>query len=341
MVSIFKQQARTEPQNHSHGCCSVGEALKQTCLPENVQSILLSANAKGTRQQYDSALKKWMEYCKSNRLNVWSPNVNNILCFLTSLYDVGLSYSSINTAKSAISSVLGNVENSSIGSHPLVVKFMKGVAKLRPPTARYLVTWDANKLLNLFSVWEENNMLDMKHLSLKLVSLLALTTAQRVQSLASISINNIKWDNPTQIVLTDHLKCSSLARPNPVLIVNEYNLDPKLCVLSCLKCYIERTSKCRTTDKLFISYLKPYSCVTSQTLSRWLKMSLELGGVDTTVFKGHSFRHAATSKAATTGLCIDSILSRVGWSSKCATFARFYNRPIDERINFGQVVLDK
>lgn len=340
MVSIFEQKPRAEPQNHSHGSCSIGEALKQTCLPENVQKILLSATSQGTRQQYDSSLKKWMEFCKGAGISAWNPNLNNVLCFLANLYELGLSYSSINTAKSALSNVLGNIENVPVGNHPLVVKFMKGVSKLRPPTARYHVTWDANKLLTLFSSWEDNDRLDLKCLTLKLISLLALTTAQRVQSLASISVNNIKWGNPTQIVLTDQLKCSSLSKPNPVLIVNEYDLDKKLCVLSCLKCYFDRTSSYRKTDKLFISYLKPYNVVTSQTLSRWLKMSLDLAGIDSTLFKAHSFRHAATSKAAKSGLCIDSILSRVGWSSKSATFAKFYNRPIDDRCKFGKVVLD-
>lgn len=314
--------------------------MKQKCLPENVQEILIAANSKGTRQQYDASLKKWMDYCRSANISVWNPTLNNLLCFLTNLYAMGLSYSSINTAKCALSNVLGNIENVSIGSHPLIVKFMKGAAKLRPPTARYHLTWDANKILRLFSSWEDNDKLDIKNLTIKLVSLLALTTAQRVQSLASINIKNIKWGNPTQIVLPDQLKCSSLARPNPVLIVNEYKLDPKLCVISCLKVFVDRTSVYRSTDKLFISYLKPYNNVTSQTLSRWLKLSLKLGGIDTSMFKAHSFRHAATSKAAKSGLCIDSILSRVGWSPKCATFAKFYNRPIDERTQFGQTVLE-
>ncbi len=248
-------------------------------------------------------------------MSCWTPKVSNILCFLTELYEKGLGYSSVNTAKSALSNILGNIDNVSVGQHPLVIKFMKGVSKLRPPMPRYSVTWDANRILELFTSWEDNEILSMKHLSIKLISLLALTTAQRVQSLAAISIKNITWVNPTQIKLSGNLKCTSISRPNPILIVNEFKNDGKLCVLACLKVYISRTKLLRKDDNLFISFTKPYCTVTPATLSRWLKDVLNPAGVDISIFKGHSFRHAATSKAAGTGISIDCILSRVGWSS--------------------------
>lgn len=280
-----------------------------------------------------------MDYCNRKNISCWKPQIPNILCFLTELYEKGLGYSSINTAKSALSSILGYVDKCSIGQHPLIIKFMKGVSKLRPPMSRYSVTWDANKVLELFTSWEDNEVLCIKKLSIKLVSLMALTTAQRVQSLAAINIKNITWGNPTQIKLSDNLKCTSISRPNPVLIVNEFKQNNKLCVLSCLKVYLNRTNSLRKSDNLFISITKPYCKVTPATLSRWLKIGLSLAGVDISIFKGHSFRHAATSKAAGCGVSVDCILSRVGWSAKCQTFAKFYNRPVDNRIQFGESIL--
>lgn len=266
----------------------------------------------------------------------------NVLSFLTSLYEQGLSYSSINTAKSALSGVLGYIDNNCIGKHSLTVKFMKGISRLRPPTAKYSVTWDADKVLDLFLSWPENGNLGVKELSIKLVSLLALTTAQRAQTLASICMENILWGVPTQIVIPSIQKCTSINRPNPVLIINEYLLESKLCVLACLREYVNRTSSYRNlNDRLFLAINKPHTRVTTQTVSRWLCECLSLAGVDTSVFKGHSFRHSATSKASKSGLHIDSIISRVGWSPKCSTFAKFYKRPIDDRGNFSEIVLRK
>jgi hypothetical protein len=61
-----------------------------------------------------------------------------------------------------------------------------------PSRPRYTCTSDVNQLLKLFVSWGSNVDLSVKHLSLKLVALLALTSAQRVQTLASIRLTDIK-----------------------------------------------------------------------------------------------------------------------------------------------------
>ena len=49
-----------------------------------------------------------------------------VLDFLTSLFENGLGYSSINTARSALSALGLMFDNVLVGVHPLVVRFMKG-----------------------------------------------------------------------------------------------------------------------------------------------------------------------------------------------------------------------
>jgi hypothetical protein len=67
---------------------------------------------------------------------------------------------------------------------------------------------------------------------------------------------------------------------------------------------------------------------------------LEMAKVDISYFKGHSFRHASTSKAFSSGVKIDSIFRSAGWSSGSTAFAKFYNRPvINDEINFVDAVL--
>ena len=46
----------------------------------------------------------------------------------------GLSYTTMNTARSALSAVILPSDNVSIGSHPVVSRFMKGIYKLELPT---------------------------------------------------------------------------------------------------------------------------------------------------------------------------------------------------------------
>ncbi|ODM90605.1 Transposon Ty3-I Gag-Pol polyprotein [Orchesella cincta] len=71
-----------------------------------------------------------------------SVSINVILGFLTDLYENGSSYSSMNAARSALSVLLGKVDGVSIGEHPLVVRLLRGVGRLRPPLPRYQTTWD-------------------------------------------------------------------------------------------------------------------------------------------------------------------------------------------------------
>ncbi|VEN52736.1 unnamed protein product, partial [Callosobruchus maculatus] len=73
---------------------------------------------------------------------------------------------------------------------------------------------------------------------------------------------------------------------------------------------------------------KPFRQATKQTLSRWVKETLRLSGVDTSIFKAHSTRHAASSAALRLGVSIDTILQTAGWSEKSSVFANFYNRPL-------------
>ena len=64
---------------------------------------------------------------------------------------------------------------------------------------------------------------------------------------------------------------------------------------------------------------------------------MEAAGIDTKVFKPHSTRAAATSKAKAACVPIHDILRHAGWSSsRC--FDLFYNKPV-EPSNFASAIL--
>ena len=71
-----------------------------------------------------------------------------------------------------------------------------------------------------------------------------------------------------------------------------------LCVIACLREYIDRARTLRGTNtKLLISFCKSHNAVTTSTVGRWLKETLRLSGVDIAVFKSHSVRVATVSAA--------------------------------------------
>ena len=97
-----------------------------------------------------------------------------VLQFLTTLYEEGLGYSAINTARSALSAVVILPDNKTVGSHPLVVRFLKGIFELRTPQPRCNETWDVYKVLHYFKHLGENSELSLKDLTFKLYALLLL-----------------------------------------------------------------------------------------------------------------------------------------------------------------------
>ena len=81
----------------------------------------------GTSKQYQTYLKRWQQYCIEKNIDVFQAGVNNGVEFLVSLYKSGLGYSAINTARSALSSILVLQNGEKFGEHPLVVRCMKAI----------------------------------------------------------------------------------------------------------------------------------------------------------------------------------------------------------------------
>ena len=61
-----------------------------------------------------------------------------------------------------------------VGSHALIVRFMKGVARTRPALPRYHCIWDVNVVLDMFRLQPLVEFLSLYDLTLRTVTLLAL-----------------------------------------------------------------------------------------------------------------------------------------------------------------------
>lgn len=299
-------------------------------LPQNVIEILHSSCSTSTWSRDCSYVDRYKSFCSTSGFDPSRACVRSVLCFLSKLYEDGLSYSSVNTARSALSVMYGKVDNVSIGEHPLVKRFMAGIAKLRPPTPKYTTTWDVEQVFNVFKNWKPNNELNLYELSVKLSSLLALVSGHRVQTLHAINIDNIVVeDKQVRIFVSKLLKTSGPKSSQPCIHLPLYHKVKKLCVASCLKEYLSRTKNLRKdTKQLFVTTRERYRAVSKQTISHWLVKSLSLANINTTMYGSHSFRHASTSKAFSLGVKVSTIFDNAGWSKNSNVFYRFYNKNI-------------
>ncbi|GFO14190.1 tyrosine recombinase [Plakobranchus ocellatus] len=80
------------------------------------------------------------------------------------MFKEGNGYSSINTARAAISSL------NDLGSCPLVCRFMRGVFNLRPSRLRYTFIWDISIVLNYLRTLSPAAKLNLPMLSAELVT---------------------------------------------------------------------------------------------------------------------------------------------------------------------------
>ena len=262
------------------------------------------------------------------------------LNFLTSLNQSGYTYNQINTACSVMGAIL-NIENKYMwGKLPIVKRFMKGVFEAKPVFPKNYFVWDVSKVFNLFRELEDPEMLDIKILSQKLCMLIILLSGgQRCQTIHSINIEDLKVvDNSLYIPIMEKVKQTKASKHMKPLKFMPYIKEPKLCVVTHLTQYLKLTTPRRQCSSLFISYIKPYKAVTRDTLRRWCKEIMKMSGINITKYSSHSSRSAATSLAKQKGMSMALICQFAGWSNE-KTFARFYNKDIEENTCFQDKIM--
>lgn len=223
---------------------------------------------------------------------------------------------------------------------------MKGYFNQRTPRPRYNFMWSVSTVLNFLKTLYPLCDLSLKMLTFKVVALLALCSAPRAQTLVSLHVDSMKvFDNRISFVFHDLLKWS---RPTHSFQMTLYhNEDERICPMHTLLYYLERTADVRKSQYVLVSYCT-LSRVTTSTVARWLKEVLFLSGIDTSVFKAHSYRGAAASAAFLSGCSLNDILKTADWSS-VKNFKRYYlretvvpeNRKVSSlnEINFAEAVM--
>ncbi|XP_058799080.1 uncharacterized protein LOC131668714 [Phymastichus coffea] len=317
---------------------TVRQSFKKKDLEEATIEIMLSSVANSTMKQYNSALEYWWKFCKESALDPFNAGDKEIVNCLTRKFNEGAAYGTLNSLRSAIALI--NQENNS--DSPLLNRFFRGVFRTRPTAPKYCCTWDVEVVLNMLETWNPLSALSLQNLTFKLVLLLALGSAFRVQSIALIKIKNIRFlSNGVEIRISDLIKTSRPGSKDPIVFFPYFPHRETLCIARTLIFYIEKTRDLRgNTDELFISFIKPFKKVTSQTISRWIRTVMRQAGIDE-FFTAHSTRHASTSRALREGLDIGTIRNAASWSENSKVFARFYNRPIVKSTdrNFAAAVI--
>lgn len=219
-----------------------------------------------------------------------------------------------------------------IHENELVSRFMKGVFNTKPPLPKYKTTWDVTIVLQYL---ENMNVQTLMGLSCKLCMLFLLVTAQRCQTLHVVKLSDIHRNGKDIVInVSQLLKQTRRGYHIEPIVLRAYEINKKLCIVTLIEEYIERTKYLRKSDYLLISTVKPHGQVSQQTMSRWIKLTMGKAGIDG-IFKPHSTRSASTSHAYVKGVPLIDIIKTAGWSN-AQTFAKYYQKAVVQQTNMIQ-----
>ena len=129
------------------------------------------------------------------RIHPLSKTMRLLLCKVSGDYsrvrdNTNLSYSAMNTARSALSLVIFPLEGGTFGNHPLVCRLLKGVFTTRLSLPRHQCIWVAIVLKYLKTLHPPED-LQLHDLTWKVNMLIALLSGQRCETIHALHISDM------------------------------------------------------------------------------------------------------------------------------------------------------
>ncbi|KAK5883801.1 hypothetical protein CesoFtcFv8_020091 [Champsocephalus esox] len=329
------------------------EHLEGLGLSQDVVSTIQGSRAASARASYTAKWTAFQRWCVGKGLDPVACPLPHMLSFLQLLLDSNLAYSTIKTYAADISSCHVGFGISTVFSHPLTKRFLRGVQRLRPVSRALAPQWDLAVVLRALSKapFEPLDQVPLKFLSAKVALLLALTSAKRVSDVSALSVApsclQIQGDGS-----------SAVLRPNPAFMPKvitslfrlrvitldgffppphtseEETTSHLLCPVRALACYVARTAALRKSQRLFVHYRERSlgQPLSAQRLSHWLCEAVSQAFVSSGLdppenIKAHSTRRISTSTSLHGGMTVEDICIAASWSSPCS-FIRFHLRDV-------------
>lgn len=192
----------------------------------------------------------------------------------------------------------------------------------------------------MFEAWPENEHLALEKLRMKCICLLALLFMCRPSDLAPkgvifdplmlqgrsriLSTQNVRFPADGGVTI-EFLGIKNDTSRQGFVVTIPGSVIHKVDAASALKTYITRTAAVRTTPEqpLFLTLKKPYSALTAGSIASVLNKSIELAGLDRSVYSAKSFRPTGATVAIDNGVDSD-VARRIGRWKTASVFLDHY-----------------
>ncbi|KAI2658584.1 hypothetical protein H4Q32_016681 [Labeo rohita] len=342
------------------GVAPEGAHLLASGLSTEVVETILQSRAPSTRKLYALKWRLFTSWCERHQQDPVNCPVGTVLEFLQDRLSAGLSHSTLKVYVAAIAAYHAPLGGLSVGKDPLVSRFLRGALRLRPPVRSRVPSWDLSLVLEALCrpPFEPIEEISDRHLTIKTVLLIAITSLKRVGDLQALSVAPSFLDFAPGLAKaflhprSGYIPKVPSSAPRPVVLQafcpppfrepDQQKLNC-MCPVRALDTYVHRAARWRKSVQLFVCYgpAKRGFPATKQTLSRWIvdaiSTAYESSGLPPPLgVKAHSTRSVSASKAFLEGVSIQDICNAAGWSTPL-TFVRFYD--LDLRVAPGSSVL--
>ncbi|KAG1526955.1 hypothetical protein G6F52_001971 [Rhizopus delemar] len=204
--------------------------------------------------------------------------------------------------------------------------------------------YDIQPIIDLILIWDKTVDLSLYVLQKKAILLTTIASMWRPRSdIGKLQYRDVNFKQDDQGLLQG---VTLTARSPKEIEAKSSKLgalkDREICPAYTLWHFCQRTKHLRThlaeNHSLLLANIleengnksRPISLV---TIANWIKDSLKEAGINTDVFKAHSLRSAANTKAISNGASIHSVRMHANWSLNSDTFEKYYYRPRDQYVH--------
>ena len=332
-------------------------------LSQEAAETLLASRSENTNKSYQSGWKHFTRWCENRNDDPFTATVTEIVNYLQSCLNDGLSYNTVSLRVNAIQAHHHKYRDGiSLRCTPKMQRFLKGSFVKYPPVKDRVPSWDLPTVLEAMkrAPFEPLQTIPLNLLTFKTIFLLGICSAKRIGELQSLDCRppfcsvgeggivlrpNAQFipKVPALTNIEQTLEFSPFGRDSR----NPEGTDRAICVCRAVKIYLQRTKNLRQTHQLFVTYKhgdqgRP---VKTQTIATWLKKAISMGHdlqdkpLEGSV-KAHSVRKQSCSWADVKCASILDICKQACWQSS-NTFVQHYKldvaRTVSER--HGQLVL--
>ena len=211
------------------GVDSLREKLLTGGLSETASQLISRMRGPGLISNYNSPWAHCVSWCNERKVDPFRCNIDQIVNHLSFLFDPGVDYRTIGCHRSTISAYHEYIDGKPVGQHPKVYTLLKVVFNKMPPQPRYVFIWDVQIVIKYIkSEWRYSEGLSDKLLTLKLVMLMALTSAYSASAIHHLDIRYMVKGNGKYVFKFHRLhKSWRCEKPIPSLEFHEYSEDKK------------------------------------------------------------------------------------------------------------------